>query len=44
MKALYRIAGQDYYRHHVIRAAMAAGVITETRAGAGPAVVSIPRE
>ena len=38
MKSLYRIGGQDYCRHHIIRAATAAGVITEVRAGAGPAV------
>ena len=36
VKTLYRIAGQDYCRHHVIRAAVAAGVITEVKAGAGP--------
>ena len=35
VKSLYRIAGQDYCRHHIIRAAVAAGVITEVRAGAG---------
>ena len=38
VKSLYRIAGQDYCRHHIIRAAVAAGVITEIRAGAGPVV------
>ena len=38
VKSLYRIAGQDYCRHHIIRAAAAAGVITEVRAGAGPVV------
>ncbi len=43
VKTLYRIAGQDYCRHHIIRAAVAAGVITEVRAGAGP-VVSVSRE
>ena len=37
-KTLHRIAGQDYCRHHIIRAAVAAGVITEVRPGAGPAV------
>ena len=42
-RGLYRIAGQDYCRHHIIRAAAAAGVITEIRAGAGP-VVALPRE
>ena len=43
VKSLYRIAGQDYCRHHIIRAAVAAGVITEVKAGAGP-VVSVSRE
>ena len=43
VKSLYRIAGQDYCRHHVIRAAVAAGVITEVRAGAGP-VMTVSRE
>ena len=38
VKSLYRIAGQDYCRHHIIRAAVAAGVITEVKAGAGPVV------
>ena len=42
VKSLYRIAGQDYCRHHIIKAAVAAGVITEVRAGGGP-VVSVPR-
>ena len=36
VKTLYRIAGQDYCRHHIIRAAVAAGVITEVKPGAGP--------
>ena len=43
VKSLYRIGGQDYCRHHIVRAAVAAGVITELRAGAGP-VVTLPRE
>ena len=43
VKALYRIGGRDYCRHHIIRAAVAAGVITAVRAGAGP-VVAVPRE
>ena len=43
VKSLYRIAGQDYCRHHIIRAEVAAGVITEVKAGAGP-VVSVSRE
>ena len=40
VKTLYRIAGQDYCRHHIARAAVAAGIITEVRAGAGPHAVS----
>ena len=44
VKSLYRIGGQDYYcRHHVIRAAVAAGVIAQVRAGAGP-VAAVSRE
>ena len=39
VKSLYRVAGQDYCRHHIIRAAVAAGV----RTGAGP-VVTASRE
>ena len=35
---LYRVAGQDYCRHHIIRAAVADDVITEIRVGTGPAV------
>ena len=42
VKSLYRIGGQDYCRHHIIRAAVAAGVIAEIRAGAGP-MVTVPR-
>ena len=42
MKTLYRIGGQDYCRHHIVRAAVVAGVITEVRAGAGP-VAAMPR-
>ena len=42
VKSLYRIAGRDYCRHHIIRAAADAGVITEIRAGGGP-VVAMPR-
>ena len=38
VKTLYRIVGRDYCRHHIIRAAVAAGVITEVKAGTGPAV------
>ena len=36
MKSLYRIGGQEYCRHHIIRAAVAAGVIAEIRAGVAP--------
>ena len=43
VKSLYRITGQDYCRHHIIRAAVAAGVINEVKAGAGP-VVAVTRE
>ena len=39
VKSLYRIAGRDYCRHHIIRAAVSAGVITEIKPGAGPVVV-----
>ena len=35
-KILYRIGGQDYCRHHIIRAAVAASVIAEVKPGAGP--------
>ncbi len=42
VKTLYRVAGQDYCRHHTIRAAVAAGLITEIKSGAGP-VVPMPR-
>ena len=38
VKTLYRVAGQDYCRHHIIRAAVAAGLITEVKPGAGPVV------
>ena len=36
VKTLYRIGGQNYCRHHVIRAAVAAGVIAEVKPGIGP--------
>ena len=35
VKTLYQLAGQTYCRHHVIKAAVAAGVMKEVRAGAG---------
>ena len=31
MKTLYGVAGQDYCRHHAIRAAVVAGVIAEVK-------------
>ena len=34
VKTLYRIAVRDYCRHHIIKAAVAAGVIAEVRPGA----------
>ena len=41
VQTLYRIGGQDYCRHHIIRAAVAAGVIAEVKPGAGP-VAAVP--
>ena len=41
VRSLYHIAGQDYYRHHIIKAAVAAGVITEVRAGAGTGTIVV---
>ena len=38
VKTFYRIGGQDYCRHHIIRAAVVACVIAEVKPGAGPAV------
>ena len=43
VKSLYRIAGQDYCRHHIIKVAVAAGVIAEVKAGAGP-VAAVSRD
>ena len=44
VKSLYGIAGQDYYcRHHIIRVAVPAGIITDMKAGARP-VTAVPRE
>ena len=40
VQTLYRIGGQDYCRHHIIKAAVAAGVITEVKAGTGPVVAT----
>lgn len=42
VKTLDRIGGQDYCRHHIVRAAVAAGVIAEVKPGAGP-VAAVPR-
>ncbi len=42
VQTLYRIGGQDYCRHHVIRAAVAVAVIAEIKPGAGP-VAGVPR-
>ena len=36
VQTFYRIAGQDYCRHHIIKAAVSAGVISEVKPGAGP--------
>ena len=43
VKTLYRIAGQDCCRHHIIKAAVAAGVIAEVKPGPGP-VSAVPRK
>ena len=43
VKSLYRIAGQNFCRHHITQAAVPAGLITEVRAGSGPGTGS-PRE
>ena len=43
VKTLYQLAGQTYCRHHVIKAAVAAGVIREVRAGAGSDTTSSTR-
>ena len=42
VKTLYRIGDQEYCRHHVIRADVAAGIITEVKPSAGP-VAAMPR-
>ena len=42
VQTLYRIGGQDYCRHHIIRATVAAGVIAEVKPGASP-VATVPR-
>ena len=43
VKTLYRIAGRDYCRHHIIKAAVVAGVIAEVRVGAGT-VAAVSRD
>ncbi len=40
VKTLYRVAGQNYCRHRIIKAGLAAGLITEVRPGAGPVVAA----
>ena len=40
VKTLYHIAGQDYCRHHIIRAAVAVGVVTEVKTGASLVVLT----
>ena len=40
VKTLHRIGGQEYRRHHIVRAAVATGVITEVRPVPGPAVAA----
>ena len=35
VRKLFLLAGQTYRRHHIIPAAVAAGVISEVKAGAG---------
>ena len=41
VKTLYGIGGQDYCRHHVMRAAVAAGLIFEVKPVGGPAAALI---
>ena len=43
VKTLYRIVGRDYCLHHVIRAAVAAGITAVVRPGAVPAA-PLPRK
>ena len=43
VKKVYRVAGQDYCRNHIIRAAVAAGGVAKMKAGAGP-VTTVARE
>ena len=39
VRKLFLLGGQTYCRHHIIPAAVAAGVISEVKAGAGPDLV-----
>ena len=39
VKTLYRIAGRNYCRDHIIKAAVAAGVIVKIKPGSGPGTV-----
>ena len=39
VKTLYRIAGRNYCRDHIIKAAVAAGVLVEMKPAAGPGTV-----
>ena len=36
VKSLHRIAGQEFCRHHIIRATVADGVIAEVKASMAP--------
>ena len=40
VKTLYRIGGWDYCRHHIVRAAVAAGVISEVKPSPGLVVAT----
>ena len=40
VKTLYRIAGQDYCRHHTISAAVAAGIIAKVKPSTEPAMAT----
>ena len=40
VKTLYRIGGQDYCRHHIVRAAVATGVISEVKPSPGLVVAT----
>ena len=40
VKTLYRVAGWDCCRHHIIRATVAIGLITEVKPGTGAGVIN----